>query len=213
MLRFLRVFRERGWTPIDAAAYAETWHRFGGSVATHPQIIERLAGLAGLPVRYLGWHRNGELIAAIPTWGRHLALHMHVLRHTEKGVLFDLCDAEVILPMAEQARISLRHQVRWLSELNRAQIVTREPQKAVLALARKPEELSKKFRYNHRREQRLLEEAGGVLRPMTDFSPAQQAALYDHLFQRRWAAEARGKGRLPEVFTLMREFRSRSVGF
>ncbi len=45
----LRAFRERGWTPIDAAACAEAWQRFGGSVPTHPQIIEPLAALAGWP--------------------------------------------------------------------------------------------------------------------------------------------------------------------
>ena len=32
---------------------------------------ERLAGLAGIPVRYLGWLENGEVQAALPTWGRH----------------------------------------------------------------------------------------------------------------------------------------------
>src|SRR5690606_25784998 len=74
MLEFLRGYRERGWKQIDAATYASTWQRFGGSVATHPQVVERLAGLAGIPVRYLGWERGGELLAAIPTWGRHLAL-------------------------------------------------------------------------------------------------------------------------------------------
>ncbi|CAM5401977.1 hypothetical protein SSTU70S_03673 [Stutzerimonas stutzeri] len=45
LLDRLRCFRERGWTPIDAAAYAEAWQRFGGSVATHPA-GGRLAGLA-----------------------------------------------------------------------------------------------------------------------------------------------------------------------
>ena len=79
MLNRLRWFRERGWTPIDAAAYSEAWKRFGGSVATHPQVVERLASLAGIPLRYLGWLEQGELRAAIPVWGRHLALSRDVL--------------------------------------------------------------------------------------------------------------------------------------
>ncbi|MGH8482880.1 MAG: GNAT family N-acetyltransferase, partial [Pseudomonas sp.] len=73
MLNHIQGWRERGWHVIDAAAYAQAWQRFGGSVATHPLVIEQLADLAQIPVRYLGWEHNGELKAAIPTWGRHLA--------------------------------------------------------------------------------------------------------------------------------------------
>jgi hypothetical protein len=30
---------------------------FGGSVATHPLVVEQLAGLADIPVRYLAWEQ------------------------------------------------------------------------------------------------------------------------------------------------------------
>ncbi|PKM03410.1 MAG: GNAT family N-acetyltransferase, partial [Gammaproteobacteria bacterium HGW-Gammaproteobacteria-5] len=45
MLQFLQSWRERGWRVIDASTYSEVWQRYGGSVATHPEVIERLAGL------------------------------------------------------------------------------------------------------------------------------------------------------------------------
>ncbi len=54
MLNRIQAFRERGWQVIDAKAYAEAWARFGGSVATHPLVVEQLADLAQIPVRYLG---------------------------------------------------------------------------------------------------------------------------------------------------------------
>lgn len=69
MLNRLRAFRERGWREVDAPTYAQAWQRFGGSVATHPLVVEQLAEMAGIPVRYLGWESAGELVAAIPTWG------------------------------------------------------------------------------------------------------------------------------------------------
>src|SRR3990167_1915672 len=100
MLSHLRAWRERGWTVIEASEYTAAWQRFGGSVATHPQVIERLAGLAGMPVRYLGWFAGDELQAAIPTWGRHLALSKDVLKQQGKRGLFDLGNAELILPAA-----------------------------------------------------------------------------------------------------------------
>lgn len=211
MLSHLRTWRERGWTPIDAVTYAEAWQRFGGSVATHPQVVERLAALAGLPVRYLGWLSNGELQAAIPTWGLHLALSKDVLKQQGKRGLYDLGNAESILPIARDARVQLRHKARYLSVLNTPQIVTLREQPEGLALAREPEEYSKKFRYNQRREQRLLEEAGGVIRPMLELNSTEQAVIYADLFQRRWGFEATGKAHLAEVFSLMRDFMTGSL--
>ncbi|PPV34386.1 GNAT family N-acetyltransferase [Ectopseudomonas oleovorans] len=211
MLNRLQFWRERGWTPINAADYAEAWARFGGSVATHPEVVARLADLAGIPVRYLGWQSDGELKAAIPTWGRHLALSKDVLKQQGKRGLFDLGNAEIILPLAADAHVPLRHRVRYLSELNVAQLTGISEQPEGLALAREPEQYSKKFRYNQRREQRLLEEAGGVIRPMLELTSEEQARIYADLFQRRWGFAATGKDHLGEVFGLLREFMTGSL--
>lgn len=211
MLSHLRAWRERGWTPIDAAEYADAWQRFGGSVATHPQVVERLAGLAGIAVRYLGWFAAGELQAAMPTWGRYLALSKDVLKQHDKRGLFDLGNAEIILPMAATAQAPVRHRARYLSPLNATQVLGLREQPEGLALAREPEQYSKKFRYNQRREQRLLEEAGGIVRPMLELSAAEQAVIYADLFQRRWGFEATGKAHLAEVFSLMRDFMTGSL--
>ena len=213
MLQFLQCWRERGWCTINASTYAEVWQRYGGSVATHPEVVERLARLADIRVRYLAWEHQGELVAALPCWGRHLALSKDVLKKTGKRGLFDLGNAEIILPVAEQVGVPVRQRMRYVSELNAGAISTLREQPEGLALAREPEQYSKKFRYNQRREQRLLEEAGGVLRPMLDFSPAEQAAMYADLFQRRWNFEAPGKAHLHEVFELLREFMTGSVVF
>ncbi|WP_150803148.1 GNAT family N-acetyltransferase [Pseudomonas fluorescens] len=211
MLSYLRTWRENGWTPIDATAYAEAWHQFGGSVASHPDVVERLAGLAGIPVRYLGWFVAGELRAAIPTWGRYLALSKDVLKRNGKRGLFDLGNAEIILPVADDARIRVRHRMRYVSELNAQTVTNLVEQPEGLALARLPEDYSKKFRYNQRREQRLLEEAGGVIRPMLELTASEQATIYADLFQRRWNFEAPGKKLLTEVFTQLREFMTGSL--
>jgi hypothetical protein len=206
ILNYLCAWRERGWTRLDAASYASAWQRFGGSVSTHPQVIERLADLAGIPVRYLGWFERGELVAAVPCWGRYLALSKELLKKRGQRGLFDLGNAEIILPLAERACVPVRQRMRYVSELNVGRISNLKPQPEGLALARAPEDYSKKFRYNQRREQRLLEEAGGVFKPMLDFSASEQAAMYADLFQRRWGFEAPGRANLTEVFGLLREF-------
>jgi hypothetical protein len=211
MLSYVRAWRERGWIVIDAATYADVWHRFGGSVSTHPQVVERLAGLAGIAVRYLGWFSGNELQAAIPTWGRYLALSKEVLKQQGKKGLFDLGNAEVIFPVAPGAQIFLHHRARYISPLHLGHVTTLRPQTEGLAMAREPEAYSKKFRYNQRREQRLLEEAGGVIRPMLSMSADEQALVYAELFQQRWGFEATGKANLPEVFGLMRDFMTGSL--
>lgn len=213
MLNRFKAWRERGWTPIDAPAYQRAWERFGGSVATHPLVVERLAALAHIPVRYLGWEQSGELKAAIPTWGRSLALSKDVLKSHGKKGLFDLGNAELILPAAADAQVALRHRGRYLSQLSEGRIATLKPQAESLAMARTPEELSKKFRYNQRRELRLLEEAGGIVRPITDFSSAEIARMYCDLFQRRWGFAATGAERMAEVVDLLRELLIGSVIF
>ncbi|MDE3737573.1 MULTISPECIES: GNAT family N-acetyltransferase [Pseudomonas] len=211
MLNRFRLYRERGWESVDAGSYRGVWERFGGSVITHPQVVERLSALAGIPVRYLGYRAGGELQAAIPTWGRSLALSRQVLKRKGMRNLFDLGNAEVILPVAPGAGIALRHECAYLSELNLSGFRSLRPQKAQLAMARTPEAWSKKFRYNQRRELRLFEEAGGEVRPVAGFAPAELAAIYTELFERRWGFEVPGKGHLAEVFRLLHEYLSGSL--
>ncbi|WP_343348822.1 GNAT family N-acetyltransferase [Pseudomonas sediminis] len=211
MLSRLQFWRERGWTPISATDYAEAWSRFGGSVATHPAVVARLADLASIPVRYLGWLVDGQLSAAMPTWGRYLALSKDVLKQQGRRGLFDLGNAEIILPIANGLKVPVQHSMRYVSELNAAQVTPLREQPEGLALAREPEQYSKKFRYNQRREQRLLEEAGGVIRPMLDLTAQEQARIYADLFQRRWSFEATGKAHLVEVFSRLREFMTGSL--
>lgn len=213
MLNRLRAVRERGWVPVDADAYASAWQRFGGSVATHPLVVERLADLAAIPVRYLGWQQGGEMQAAIATWGQHLALSKDVLKRSGKKGLFDLGNAELILPAAQNAQAALRHRGRYLSELNAGRFAGLKVQSEALAMARAPEELSKKFRYNQRRELRLLEEAGGQVRPVGDFTSSELAAIYCDLFQRRWGFAATGAAHLSEVLERLRELLIGSVIF
>lgn len=213
MLNHLKAWRERGWQVIDAAEYNDAWQRFGGSVATHPLVVEQLADLAQIPVRYLGWFQGGELNAALPVWGCHLALSKDVLkRHGKKG-LFDLGNAEIILPAADDCAAPLRHAGRYLSELNQGRFSGLKAQPEQLAMSRPHEDLSKKFRYNQRRELRLLEEAGGQVRPVGDFTAAEIAAMYCDLFQRRWGFPATGAARMAEVVERLRELLIGSVLF
>ncbi len=206
MLKLWRGWRERGWIEVEAAIYAETWQRFGGSVATHPVVVDRLSELARIPVRYLAWSVRGEIVAAIPCWGDSLALSKEVLKARRQRGVFDLGNAEVILPIADAVQVPVRQRVRYVSEINVRQVAGLRSQGEELAMARPPEDYSAKFRYNQRRELRLFEQTGGVVRPLSDLSPIQQALAYADLFQRRWGFAPKGKAYLGEVFAALRDF-------
>ncbi|MGH8482964.1 MAG: GNAT family N-acetyltransferase, partial [Pseudomonas sp.] len=133
-------------------------------------------------------------------------------RQGKKG-LYDLGNAELILPAAADAQAPLRHAGRYLSELNQGRFANLKVQTESLAMARTPKDLSKKFRYNQRRELRLLEEAGGQVRPVTDFTSAELAAMYCDLFQRRWDFPATGAAHMAEVIERLRELLIGSVLF
>ena len=70
------------------------------------------------------------MLAAIPCWGRHLALSKEVLKKRGRRGLFDLGNAEIILPIAEQVTVPVRQRIRYVSELNAGRISTLRPQRA-----------------------------------------------------------------------------------
>ncbi|MDR0528711.1 MAG: antimicrobial resistance protein Mig-14 [Zoogloeaceae bacterium] len=214
MLNRLAFFRERGWVEISAADYAEIWQRYGGSVLTHPEFVARLSMLAGIPPRYLGWRRDETFGAALPVWGRHLALSGAALKARGKKRIFDLGSAEVILPVCGAARdIPLRHSISWLSGQHENVFSGLAAQKERLALLKPPERFSAKFCYNQRRALKQFENAGGTARPLADFSPDERAAMYLDLFSRRWGFPAAGAARMAEAFSLLSDWMTGSVLF
>ena len=209
LLNRSRRWRERGWTPISAEDYRAAWHHWGGSVATHPDVVAELSDLAGIPVDYLGWFADGsnsELQAALPAWGRHIALSREVLKQRGKRDTFDLGNAEIILPQAPGSLIRLRHRARYVSDLHADHVHGLRRQRQDLALARPPEEYSKKFLYNQRRERRLLEGQGGVVRPIGTLSAQDIADMYTELFEKRWGFPVPGKPNLVAVFSRLHTF-------
>ncbi len=207
MLSMFRYWREQGWSPISAADYRAAWLRFGGSVITHPDFVEKLSDLAGIEVRYLGWSVHGQLQAAVAVWGRDLALSKQGLKRHGKRRLFDLGNAEVIVPQSSDAiGVRLRHRMQFVSALHEGRIAGLKNQGQEIALLRNPDDYSKKFRYNQRRELRLLEEQGGEILSFTELNSSEQALIYSDLFEKRWGFSTPGKERLAEVLELLRPF-------
>ena len=140
--------------------------------------------------------------------GAPCRLVQEVLKREGKRGLLDMGNAEIILPIAPDIVVPVRQRMAYVSQMNAEQISTLKAQPEGL-----PGRLRRSIRRNSlqpRREQRLLEEAGGSL-VRCRLYPQEQAAAYGDLFQRRWGFEVPGKAGLVEVFTLLREFMTGSV--
>lgn len=206
MLKIFQSFRDRTWLEITSQDYKSAWLQWGGSVATHPFVVERLSNLVEIEVKYFGCYQNNQLVAAVPAWGKYFALSKAVLKKHKKRHFFDLGNAEIIFPQAPNSQFKLLHKASYLSELHQQHGQNITLQKQELALARMPEDYSRKFRYNKRRELRLLTDAGGQVLLINSLTAQQQAEMYIELFEKRWNVAAPAKAYLSEVFQIMQPF-------
>jgi len=207
MISFLNFNKpDPQWQEIDAQIYAGIYANLGGSVTTHPHTIQAMENITQLKTRYLGRECHGAWRGAIPLWGKYIVGDKRPLKKSGKAHLFDLGNAEVILPLATDELFSLKGlKGRLISELNAQNIVPCKKHKETLSFARSitKKDFSAKFRYNRRRELAKFTEDGGEVIPFSDLSKEEIAAYYINLFSLRWGKKPKGHELLPEFLTLI----------
>lgn len=204
------------WRTISESSYRSAFDRFGGSFKVHPDVIALAEKLSRRRVRYLGFSRWGKLHAAVPLWDSHIASTNSALRYIGHPDLLDVGDEEVILPIAQSARIALPFQSDLLSDLQAASITnaTRANGPPLMIAdglttgraPRSPETLSK-LRRLHRR----FLQSGGQERPIASLSAEEIAQEYSRLFAKRWGWEPHGMANLTEVFAALKDLMFGSV--
>ncbi len=70
---FLKKWRLTGWINIDGDVNRETYSKFGGSLISHPNVINIISGLTGLSVDYYANISNDQVMGAIATLGKYIA--------------------------------------------------------------------------------------------------------------------------------------------
>jgi CelD/BcsL family acetyltransferase involved in cellulose biosynthesis len=192
------------WTTISAEDYYIAFERFGGSFAVHPRVVALVASLAKRPVRYAGFIRKGELVAAVPLWGTYIAATGLALSAHRQSHLIDVGDQELVLPVAENAYINMPFIADTISVLHAGNISNLKRVKSFTLMLAKGLQIgtcrhSRRSRSKRRREMRLLEEVGGKYYPITELPTSEVAAIYAHLFEKRWGFPPRGQDLLPTV--------------
>ena len=184
----LKLWRESGWKEVGSDIYWEACQLFGCSVITHPVMVEAISSMTNTQLRYLAYYDADQLVGAIPLWGKYLAGSKKYLKKTGKNRIIDTGNAEVILPLNTEQKFNIHFKGEFLSSIHVNQISTLKPMKdSFLSMARSYQpkvenSLSKKFRYNKRRELKQFEESGGYYRNAAELSGAEFCEIYTSLF-------------------------------
>jgi len=204
--------RTRGWRVICAVEYPRCYERFGGSVITHPDVLDLLHARMPLRPRYLGLKgKNGELVGAVCRWGNRLAGDERVLRDVVQAH-FDLGAPEIVLPVSsaagKRANI-LTLKSSHVSALNRDLFTNLRPvrrDRRQLALAKDMSEngFSAKTKRKRRQAVRSFLEANGSVTQVQDHDACTLAAIHDTLHRSRWGKSPGERQALVDLLTQLR---------
>lgn len=204
--RIASLWQPSEWQSATLEEYKSAYAQFGGSFITHPEVLQALSAVAEMPLSYQKRELDGQLIGAVALWGKCLAGSKNGLKKAGKRSLIDIGNAEMILPLSQGHSFRLQHRGSNLSSLHLENISNLKTSDYQLAMAKPHQECSKKFRYNQRREARLLDEAGVTSRPIQECSAQYIAQTYTALFEKRWGFQAKGHGRIEQVIEKLKPF-------
>jgi CelD/BcsL family acetyltransferase involved in cellulose biosynthesis len=209
------MFARSSWKTISADDYCMAFERFGGSFAVHPRVVALVASLAKRPVRYVGFIRKGELVAAVPLWGAHIAATSLALSAHRQSHLIDVGNQELVVPVADDACINIPFIADTISVLHAENISNLKRVKSFTLMLAKglqtgDHRISGKSKSERRRKTRRFEEVGGTFYPITELPTSEIAAIYIHLFEKRWGFPPHGQDLLP---TVLRELKDMLSGY
>src|SRR5690606_21898291 len=162
--------------------YRNLYSQLGGSVITHPDILDFIHARKRLHHGYYARSRAGEPCAAVCRWGSWLAGDLQVLEERVQPD-YDFREPEVNVPAkraADRKGGVVLLKTRTLSPLSSHVAINSRrvgKQKNYIAMAKGygSSGMSSKARYSRRRGLKTFAQAGGSVRSVTDFSPSSLA--------------------------------------
>jgi hypothetical protein len=127
---------EISWKTISANEYRLAFERFGGSFAVHPRVVTLVASLAKRSVKYMGVMDKGDFVAAVPLWDQAIVATKFCLTLNDVSHLIDVGDSEIVLPVDENARITMPFIENMISSIHSTNISNVERQSRNFALAK-----------------------------------------------------------------------------
>lgn len=202
--------RTLGWRPISAADYRASHERYGGSVATHPDVLAFLHERLRLPGEYLGVPGDdGAAQLAVCRWGRYVAGEASALgRHVTP--YYDLGTPELIVPCApDAARRLLLLRASHLSPLSQhlfrnARPVAKERRHLAMAKGMGADGFSRKTAKRRRLDVKHFLEQGGQVTEVHEHDAQTLADIYRTLHHARWQRYPGERDRLIDLMSSLR---------
>lgn len=187
-MNVLRKLFNNLWCEIDQTLYAEAYHKYGGSVITHPKMLNAIQIATDIPTHYYGVFENNKIIAACAQWKNYLAGDRLAIRKFRCNKIIDLGNPEVILPCAANQSLQLNARASFISAQHKDQFLgLKQNKKFHLCLAKDIEsDFSSRARKKLRYELRRFLQQGGEYHPIADYTPDQICQFYFDLHKKRW---------------------------
>ncbi|EPA1042905.1 Mig-14 family protein [Enterobacter bugandensis] len=180
----MKIQKLFGWEPSSCKIYTEAYHKFGGSVNMHPDVVTFFMKKK-MHLNFFHYKKNNEVVAAYFTAGRG-NVGFNVWRD------YPLSYDEVVMPIDSTRRIILPERNNRLSGLQSDLVLNsmfafRNKRKVCIV---KDEFSSKTTRKRNCELKKFIAE-GGEFFNLKDMSAGDIADIYVHLFKRRFADSVR----------------------
>lgn len=178
-----------GWVEAEPSAYRSAYEQLGGNFSTHPDTLTFQHQQADLQPRYfVSKNQANSLQGALCVWRNKSIANTLTTRDMVKGLGIPVPSDELLLPLA--GRVILPVYVKTLSAMHTGHVFNSSIKMNAgreLCLAKGLGEggFSRKAKYSRRRELNIFLDAGGEIRPQSDFSAAELMDIYFELYYLR----------------------------
>lgn len=198
MLKKFLINKVFGWQECDSETYKKAWYQFGGSVCTHPDVIDWLSKKTGRSVSYLSRKKNNDLVSCIYHTNRSFSLYSNDYPFVFEDILLPLHGEHRHLIPFRTKILSPRHAGKAMNSIYRA------VGKHKICYAK--ESWSKTTSRKRDGERKRFIKGGGSIININLLSDEEICDAYIRLFTLRWAGSKRcyKKDALMEVLSHFR---------
>lgn len=198
-----------GWEIGGKDEYADAYHMYGGSTATHPDILQFFHSKANCrPTYFIKRDSVGNLLGAYCAWGS-----LHLAGDTKARKIFSLekypltC-GEIALPISSTLKSLLPFKTKYLSSINsniiNATYSLNSDRQIQLAKSCGKDGFSSKTKSRRNKELRDFIAAGGEIKDQSDFSDNELITIFSRLFSMRRKCEIQGVDYISSVICDLR---------
>lgn len=174
-----------GWDVSDAETYRQCYKIYGGSINTHPDVLDFISKKTGKNIAYFHRKKNGVITGGYPLFdGKHVGAKVW----GKYPVSYD----DVLFPLSEESRALFPERCNRISPFLKSRLINinyKIARKGNVCIIK--DDFSAKTEKNRRNEYRKFVDAGGVCINQSQFSATELAKLYIKLFNARFAGKVR----------------------